>query len=231
MTLTETARLLPYHVRLAAISLRRNPAMTLLMYASLALGAGVWSVTVTQYTRFNGSAESLSPTLHHVELARRSELSAAIDGQQAGRLRLAPLAVELRALASPDEVRRFVTDEVPARHAISMRGEVVLEAASPGGGGAAAVRMARFANADFFALFAREFAAGGPWTAAEDDGGGGGKVQLHRVGRRVVRLNFSHWDGIGAKRHADSRYERLQLCAQLLRLRLRRGRCLRLQFF
>jgi len=172
MTLTETARLLPYHLRLAAISLRRNPAMTLLMFVSLALGAGVWSVTVTQYTRFNGSAESLSPTLHHVELIRRSELSAAIDAQQAGRLRVAPLAVELRALASPDEVRRFVTDEVPARHAISMRGEVVLEAPPPGGGGSPAIRMARFANADFFRLFAREFAAGGSWTAAEDEGRG-----------------------------------------------------------
>jgi len=108
MTLTETARLLPYHLRLAAISLRRNPAMTLLMFVSLALGAGVWSVTVTQCTRFNGSAESLSPTLHHVELVRQSELSAAIDAQQAGRLRVAPLAVELCALASPDEVRHLV---------------------------------------------------------------------------------------------------------------------------
>ena len=61
MSFTETARLLPYHLRLAALSLRRNPVMTLLMYVSLALAAGVWSVAVTQYTRFNGWGERLSP--------------------------------------------------------------------------------------------------------------------------------------------------------------------------
>jgi len=185
MTFSETARLLPYHVRLAAISLRRNPTMTLLMYVSLALGAGVWSVAVTQYTRFNGFGERLSPTLHHVELVRPSELSAAIESQQAGRLRVAPLGIELRSLASPDEARLLVTDDVPARHAISIRGEVVLEAALPGGRGAPAVRMARFANADFFTLFARQFAAGGPWTTGEDDGrgaeAGAGVVVLGRA--------------------------------------------------
>jgi putative ABC transport system permease protein len=172
MTLSETARLLPYHLRLAAIGLRRNRTMTLLMYVSLTLGAGVWSVAVTQYTRFNGFGERLSPTLHHVELVRRSELSDALESQRLGRLRVAPLGIELRSLASPDEARLLVTDEVPARHAVSMRAEVVLEADLPGGRGAPAVRMARFANADFFTLFAREFAAGGPWTAAEDEGRG-----------------------------------------------------------
>src|SRR5690349_5503883 len=100
--------------------------MTLLMYVSLTLGAGVWSVAVTQYTRFNGWAERLSPSLHHVELVRRSELISALDAQERGRLAVAPLALELRSLASPDEVRLLVADEVPARHAVSARGEVVL---------------------------------------------------------------------------------------------------------
>lgn len=204
MTLSETARLLPYHVRLAAISLRRNPTMTLLMYLSLTLGAGVWSVAVTQYTRFNGLAERLSPTLHHVELVRRSELTAAIDAQQAGRLRVAPLAIELRSLASPDEARLLVTDEVPARHAISMRGEVVLEA--PAGRGAPAVRMARFANADFFTLFAREFASGGPWTAAEDDGRGASVVVL---GRATGEALFPAGGAVGQTVLVDGRPHRV----------------------
>jgi len=69
-----------YHLRLGALSLRRDPVISAIMLAALALGGGIWSVAVSQYIRFQGYEIRLAPTLFQVEIVRPRDHNAVFDG-------------------------------------------------------------------------------------------------------------------------------------------------------
>src|SRR6478609_8050855 len=145
-------RLFRYHVALALRSLRRDTAVSLIMLLALALGDGVWSMSVAEKLRFEATEVTLSPSLHQVEILRpRDATSVFADGAHANPY-LAPSAIELRTQQSYPELRRLAESAAPARQSAGIRAEVQVrgprdEGATP------AVKVARFTNADFFSMF------------------------------------------------------------------------------
>lgn len=177
--------LFPYHVKLAAIGLRRDAWMSLLMCLSLAVGAGIWSVAVTEFVHFYGLDQRFSSTLHHVEWLRPRDVNA---------VELAPhgfdeATLQARSLLSLPEYRRLQAAPAGVHQAAGIRSEVVVQRP----GQAAGAWVARFTNADFFRLFDRTFAAGGPWAAAED--AGGGRVVV--LGKAIAQSLFPDQDAVG----------------------------------
>jgi putative ABC transport system permease protein len=183
-------RLFRYHVALALRSLRRDTAVSLIMLLALALGDGVWSMSVAEKLRFEAAEVALSPSLHQVEILRpRDATSVFADGAR-GNPYLAPSAIGMRTQQSYPEMRRLAQSTVPARQSAGIRAEVQI--AGPGGA-APVVKVARFTNADFFSMFERPFAAGGPWPASADAGGAGAVVLGYATGRAL----FPRGDGVG----------------------------------
>jgi putative ABC transport system permease protein len=165
--------LFPYHLRLAARSLRRDPAMSALMLLALGMGAGVWSIAVTQYTRFYAVHIPLTPTLHQVEILRAGGPETAFSDGARSDVGLASIALVLRTRISYPEYRQLAGSGIPSRENVGIRGQVLVR--PPGGG--LSVRIARFTDASFFSMFDRRFAAGSGWSP-DDDAGGGGVVVL-----------------------------------------------------
>src|SRR3954469_229496 len=107
--------LVSYHLRLAAKSLRRDPAMTALMLVALAMGAGVWSIAVTQYTRFYALHIGLDPALHQVEVLRPQDATSVVTDGAATDIRLAPISLILRTHVSYPDYRRLAGSAIPRR--------------------------------------------------------------------------------------------------------------------
>jgi putative ABC transport system permease protein len=181
-------RLFGYHVRLALRSLRRDPFVSLVMLVALALGDGIWDLSVTEQLRFNGAGVHLAPTLHQVEVLRPRDGNAVFTDGFANPS-LAPHALLRRTQQAYPDMRRLAASTAPARQSPGIRAEVVVR----GPAGAAEVRMARFTTADFFSMFERPFAAGAPWRAADDAGGAGVVVLGYATGRAL----FPRGDGVG----------------------------------
>jgi putative ABC transport system permease protein len=182
-------RLFGYHVQLALRSLRRDPAVSLVMLLALAMGDGVWGLSVAEQLRFKGVGVNLSPTLHQVEILRPRGADAVFDDGAATNPYLAPRAILARTQQSYPDMRRLATSAAPARGSPGIRAEVVVR--GPAGG--AAVRMARFTNAAFFSMFERSFASGGPWAEGADAGGAGVVVLGYATGRAL----FPRGDAVG----------------------------------
>ncbi|MDB4980008.1 MAG: peptide transporter permease [Myxococcales bacterium] len=193
--------LFPYHVRLAAKSLRRDPGVTLVMLLALALGDGVWAMSAAEQLRFDGHDVALPPTLYQVELLRpRDATSVFVDGAAANPY-LAPRAILSRTKQSYPEMQRLAASEAPARLSPGIRAEVLVR----GPTGDADVRVARFTTSAFFSMFERPFAVGGPWRRADDAGGAGVVVLGHATGRKL----FPAGDGLGQTVSIEGRPHRV----------------------
>jgi putative ABC transport system permease protein len=183
-------RLVGYHVRLAAKSLARNPTVSFIMLLALALGNGTWAIAVAQYVRFRAWDVHLAPTLHHVEVLRARDANALYADGAEGSPYLAHTSIVGRNHHSWSEARRLAGSRVPARRSDGIRAEVLVrgpDAPRP------TPRMARFTNAEFFSMFERPFAAGGPWTAADEASGAGVVV----LGLATGRALFPRGDAVG----------------------------------
>ena len=179
-----------YHLRLAILSLRRTPVIVALMLLALVLSNGVWSLAVAQLARFEGYGLRLSPTLHQVEILHsRDANSVFAEAATTANAYLTPTAILARTQQSYPEMRRLATSRAPALQNASVRGEVIVR----GPTGRAVTRVGRFTNAEFFTMFERPFAAGGPWTAAEDRTNARVVVLGHVTGRRL----FPGGGGVG----------------------------------
>jgi putative ABC transport system permease protein len=184
-------RLFGYHVRLALRSLRREPVVSAVMLVALALGNGVWSMSMAQQLRFEGYEVALAPSLHQVEVLRPRDASAVFDAGARENPYLAPRAIQERTQQSYPDARALAASAVPVRQSLGIRSEVVVE--RPDDARGAVVKMARFTNAAFFSMFERPFAAGGRWPEAADAGGAGVVVLGHATGRAL----FPRGDAVG----------------------------------
>jgi putative ABC transport system permease protein len=181
-------RLFRYHVTLALRTLRRDTAVSMVMLVALALGDGVWSMSVAEKLRFEAAEVALSPSLHQVEILRpRGATSVFGDGAHANPY-LAPSAIEMRTQQSYPEMRRLAQSVAPARQSAGIRAEVLV-----GSGAHPVVKVARFTNADFFSMFERPFASGAPWPAGADAGGAGVVVLGYATGNAL----FPRGDAVG----------------------------------
>jgi putative ABC transport system permease protein len=155
--------LLPYHLRLAVRSLRRDPGLSVTIVVVLAIAAGIFCTALMHYLRNYWNAGELAPSLHQVEIAARHEaLEAAFAGTNEG-----PNLIAGRQRMSFAMARLLAASGLPARETTTFRARLLL---GGDGEGAAppAPHNARFANADFFAMFAVPFRFGGAWSRDDE---------------------------------------------------------------
>lgn len=184
-------RLLPYHLRLAGKSLRRDAAMSLVMLVALAVGGGIWTLSIAQYLRFRGVGVRLAPSLHQAEVLRPRDANAVFAEGADHNVYYAPTSLFARTQVSyPDYLRLAQIDAgAGTRQSAGMRADVVVRGAAAAG----RTRAARFTNAAFFSMFQRRFSAGGPWSDAE--AGAGQRVVV--LGRATGRWLFPRGDAVG----------------------------------
>jgi putative ABC transport system permease protein len=146
-----------YHLRLALLSLRRTPAVSLLMVVAVGLGIGVSMTMLSVYTRMAGDPiPGRSDVLHAVQLDSWSP-DQPFDEPNEPPLQLTWRDAVALAERSPGDLRRTATvgtgfvAEVPG--ADDIRPEIV---------------SARAATADFFQLFEVPFLHGSGWGAVGD---------------------------------------------------------------
>lgn len=146
-----------YHLRLALLSLRRTPAVSLLMIVAVGLGIGVSMTMLSVYTLMAGDPiPGRSDVLHAVQLDSWSP-DQPFDEPNEPPLQLTWRDAVALAERSPEGLQRTATVgtgfvvEVPG--ADDVRPEIV---------------SARAATADFFQLFEVPFLHGSGWGAADD---------------------------------------------------------------
>jgi len=188
-------RLLPYHLRLAARSLRRDPGLSAAIVLVMAVVAGLFCTCVMHYLRTHGPPPPVSPDLHHVEIEHTwSSVRGALEGTSAETNVLA-----LRMRISYPTYRALAGSGIPARQTATFRARLlvqppdappapVLPADVDPQGCASRPRNARFVNADFFSLFTVPLRYGAPWTG-QDEARGEPVVVLSKV------LNEELFDG------------------------------------
>jgi putative ABC transport system permease protein len=158
--------LLPYHLRLALRSLRRDPGLSATIVVVLAIAGGIFCTAIMHYLRNYTAAGPLPASLHQVEIAEpHPALEASFRGTNAE-----PNLIAARGRVSFPMARLLGASGLPVRQTATFRAR--LQLAGDGDEGAARLpprpRNARFAGADFFAMFAVPFRYGGPWTRGDE---------------------------------------------------------------
>jgi putative ABC transport system permease protein len=169
-------RLFFYDLRMALVSLRRDPALSLAMFVCLALGAGMWTAITSHYLRDHEPRPTLSPGLSQVEVEHprgRALYAGTRWSDSAWQARLRVSYPEYEALASHQlqlGVRQTATFRAPLLVASDR--------------GAAQVRAVRFVEPGFFDLFALPLGKGTTWDGRQPT------PPVAVVGRRLARELF-----------------------------------------
>ena len=157
--------LLLYHLRLARLSVRRDPGLSATIVAVMTVVSGIFSTGLLHYLRFYGQVPEAAPRLHHAEVG-----TAALAWQEAFQGTIAaPNVLAARTRVSYPNYLLLAGSHIPARETGTFRGRVLV--GRPGAAAGAEWRCphnARFVNADFFGMFGIELRAGAPWTRAEE---------------------------------------------------------------
>ena len=164
-------RLLPYHLRLAVRSLRRDPGLSAAIVLVMATVAGLFCVCVMHFLRTHGPPAPASPDLHQVEILRTwSAGQEVLDGTIGETSALA-----MRTRISYPTYRTLAGSGVPARETATFRASLLVQPARPVAAAAPdprpcrpGPRNARFVNADFFSLFAVSLRHGAGWSRDEE---------------------------------------------------------------
>jgi putative ABC transport system permease protein len=189
-----------YHLRLAVRSLRRDPALSAAILVALSVAASTWSFMSAIYVRGHAPHPEYSAGLHQVELPhpRAYPLAAASTGMAVALA--APLGRRTRVTWREAQV--LSGSGIPARQTATCRARLLV--GRPGQPPRRAP--VRFVDADFFSMFGRRFAEGGPWTAADQRAGapvavlgpaaapwlGGGEVLVDGQRHRVAGVLADH---------------------------------------
>jgi putative ABC transport system permease protein len=168
---------LRFQLRLAIGSLRRDRRVTIAAVLCLALGSGIWTMTVTHYLRTFPLTPAVPPGLHTVELTHPRAL--ALDqGTTVERN-----GWQARTRVTFPEYELLSASGIPPRQTGTYRSRLVIaeEETRP-----AQIINARFVGADFFGLFDVRLAEGRPFTRDEEAAGAAVAV----VGRRYAEAHF-----------------------------------------
>jgi putative ABC transport system permease protein len=147
--------MLAYHLRLAWLSVRRNPVLSLLIVAGIALGVGLstWALTVRHVLSRNPLPHK-TDTLHYV---RMDAWDPAVDPPHVGGI---PTQITYR------DLRGIMESDIPARQAGSYVSNLYVYPEER------EIRpfreTVRLTWSDFFAMFDVPFRYGGPWGEAAD---------------------------------------------------------------
>ena len=149
--------MLGYYVRMGLKSLRRNPILSSLMVAAIALGIGVSMTTLTlYYTMSNNPMLHKNDVLHAVQLDSWDKEDAFRDDMP----EQAPWELTY------NDALAVMASDIPYRHTPMYKGGFTVdpenEEVNP------FLVVARFTRADFFTMFDVPFIYGGPWDALAD---------------------------------------------------------------
>lgn len=146
--------MLPYYLDLALRSLRRNPALTILMIVAIAFGVGASMTTLTVLHVLSADPmPGKSGDLYHVQLDPRRAAGYVAGAEPPRQMTRADAEALLRARRAD-------------RQAMMTGGNAAIE---PDRAGLDPFFVnARWTSADFFAMFRVPFVAGGAWTAEDD---------------------------------------------------------------
>jgi putative ABC transport system permease protein len=219
-------RLLPYHVRLAGKSLRRDPGLSATIVIVMTVVAGIFCTALMHYLRLYGPAPASAPGLHHVEVGNLSgPLQTAFEGTMAE-----PSAVAARLRVSYPVYRLLSASHIPSRETATFRTRLLvrrpdLEAGARRPGGAPPVEAldgpeafewarphnARFVNADFFSLFGVALSDGAPFTRQQEATGAAVVV----ISKRLAEALFPERGAVGATLQVNgSPYRVVGVCAE-----------------
>jgi putative ABC transport system permease protein len=195
-------RLFLYHLRLASRSLRRDPGLSAGVLVGMMISTCMWTLTAAHYVRAHAPSTHYSGALYQVELPHPG--AAQVDPAGAFSVPFAP-----RTRLTMPETEALIASSIPSRQTATFRSRLLVAAA----GQPPRPALVRFVTADFFALFARRFGSGRPWTAGEEpaavavlgmraatDLGGAGTVLVDGRPHRVVGVLGEdqpyrpHWD-------------------------------------
>jgi putative ABC transport system permease protein len=152
--------LLPYHLRLAVRSLRRDAGLSATIVIVLAVAAGVFSTAVMHYVRLYSWAGALPASAHQVEIVERHlALETGFEGTNN-----APNILASRTRVSFPLYRVLAGSGLRTRQVGTYRSRVMV------GGRELRVVNARFTGRDLFGLFGMRFRGGGAWSAADEAG-------------------------------------------------------------
>ena len=197
-------RLLPYHVRLAVKSLRRDPGLSVTILVVMTVVAGIFCTGLLHYLRFYGRGPAVAPHLHHVEVdVSARALMDAFHGTTA-----APNAIAGRMRVSYPNYRLLAGSHIPPRETGTFRSRLIVRRPEHEAG--MRPQMARFVNADFFSMFGVALRAGAPWTRKQEEAGAAVVV----LSKRLAAELFPGDDAIGASLLVDGlSYRVVGICA------------------
>jgi len=153
--------MLTYNLRLAWLSIRRNPVLTALMIAAIAVGIGVCMTTLTVYHLMaRDPIPEKSASLYRVMLDNWDPSDAFHTGPDGDG---PPFFLTYTDAIGLQE------SSVPTYASPMFRVAVVVEPDNPNLSPEA--RTVRAANREFFVMFDLEFVYGGPWGQAADETG------------------------------------------------------------
>jgi putative ABC transport system permease protein len=160
--------LLPYHLRLAVRSLRRDAGLSATIVVVLAVAAGTFSTAVMHYLRTYGQAGALPDSAHQVEIIERhATLDEAFENSNN-----APNITASRTRVSFPMYRVLAGAGLGTRQVGTYRARVMVGASGDGRERRPLkVVNARFTGGDLFGLFGLRFRGGGAWPAADEAGG------------------------------------------------------------
>ena len=180
--------MLTYNLRLALLSLRRNPVLTALMIGAIGLGIGVCMTTLTVYTLMSGNPiPQKNDVLHAVQLDSWSPDSAWGEPDQPP-----PQLTWRDAMALRES-------KIPQRLVVMFASGFALQA--PDRSIAPFTVSARVTTRDFFAAFDVPLVQGAAWDAAADRA----PQQVVVLSRKINEKVFGGGNSIGKTLKLDDR--------------------------
>ena len=149
-----------YHVRLALLSLKKNPALTALIIGAFALGIGVCMTTLTVYYQMsNNPIVHKNDVLYAVALDSWDPVEPYDDDQP----EQAPWELTWR------DMMALRQSDIPTHHAAMFKGSFVVEPESDDM--LPFEETVRMTDGGFFSLFDIPFQYGAPWDMTADENG------------------------------------------------------------
>lgn len=193
--------LLPYHARLAARSLRRDPGLSATVVIVMGVASGIFCFAMMHYLRIYGPRPRLSADLHQVEILTDGPrtLELAFSGSSAEPSRMA-----VRSRVSFPDYRVLSTSGLPARQTATFRTRLLV-GSIPADAATYRPHNARFVNADFFSLFRLPFRGGGPWSREQESQRRAGVV----LSRKLNASLFAGRNSVGQEVMVNGRLFRI----------------------
>jgi putative ABC transport system permease protein len=190
--------LLPYQLRLAVRSLRRDPGLSATIVVVLAVAAGIFAAALMHYLRIYGASGHASPSLHQVEVkVPATSLTRAFSGSTGE-----PNVLAGRMRVSYPNYQRLAASGIPARQTACFRSRVYVQ---PDGVGTADFRPrpvnVRFVDADFFGMFGADLRWGAVFSREDEAAGAPVVVIAKDLNRRL----FGGTDSVGRTLRVDGR--------------------------